>query len=85
MDATALIAIPLGALIVSLAALIFTGMGVRHRDLEKVEARLAATEARLERAERKLAVCEAARDDLRSENLGLLQRLVAVEQKVKGA
>ena len=83
-------AVPLGALIVSLATLIFTGLSLRGKaqeaHVESVDRRLADArdefDRRLGEADRRLAECERARDEfyriigqLKDDNLRLLQKL----------
>lgn len=68
-------AIPSAAAIIAGATLVLGGMNLRRRDLEYLNNRLA-------RVEEKLTDCERGREELRRENLTLLQRLVHIEQKI---
>ncbi len=76
-----LFAIPLGALLVSLATLVFTAMSLRQKaDTGYVQ----SVESRVKVAEDKLTKCEDARDALQRENVELTRRLSHVEMKVNG-
>ena len=76
-------AVPLGALIVSLATLVFTGLSLRGKaqeaHVESIDRNLADARAEIDR---RLSECEKARDEfyriigqLKDDNLRLLQKL----------
>jgi hypothetical protein len=77
------------------AMLIIAALTIRRGDLDRIDRRADDTRreisektSELERKvvalETKLADCELGRQELRAENLTLLQRLVAVEVKING-